>query len=413
LRPLAEGGCGEVFLAAHTRLPGRFAVKMLHRSLSRDSEALSRFRQEAEITSSLRHPHIVQVFDFNVTENGFPYLVMELLQGQLLSQRVAAAGVLDPPTAIKIIEQIAYALHAAHVRGIVHRDLKPDNVMLLAADGVADFVKVMDFGISQASWRPRLTDGARVAGTPQYMSPEQALGQREAIDHRTDQFSLAAIAYNLLTGQEAFRGDDPIAVVYQVVHVDPTHPSALVPALGAGVDAVIMRALSKPPLERFPDVLTFAAALRAAIEEQSAAAEVAAAASDEPPPVRAAVAAPVPAPSLDRASLDRPSFDGPPLDGPALDRPPLDLDPEPFAEADLDAATMPVGRVTVRLIRRMRWRLHRGPRRLALLALAAAAALAWFSPLTRGPTRAAWQRAEVEVEVVLGHAAAAARGPRR
>jgi serine/threonine-protein kinase len=412
LRPLAEGGCGEVFLAAHTRLPGRFAVKMLHRSLSRDSEALSRFRQEAEITSSLRHPHIVQVFDFNVTENGFPYLVMELLQGQLLSHRVAEAGVLDPPTAIKIIEQIAYALHAAHARGIVHRDLKPDNVMLLAADGaVADFVKVMDFGISQASWRPRLTDGARVAGTPQYMSPEQALGQREAIDHRTDQFSLAAIAYNLLTGHEAFRGDDPIAVVYQVVHVDPTRPSALVPALGPDVDAVIMRALSKQAFERFPDVLTFAAALRAAIEGQSAALEVAVAASDEPPPVRTvaatpvrpAAATPVPAPALDRL----------PLDSPALDRAPLDLDPEPFAEADLDAETMPVGRVTVRLIRRMRWRLHRGPRRLALLALAAAAALAWFSPLTRGPTRAAWHRAEGEVAVVRGHVAAAARGPRR
>jgi hypothetical protein len=255
------------------------------------------------------------------------------------------------------------------------------------------------------------------------MSPEQALGQREAIDHRTDQFSLAAIAYNLLTGQEAFRGDDPIAVVYQVVHVDPALPSALVPTLGADVDAVIMRALSKPPFERFPDVLTFAAALRAAIEGQGSAAEVAVAASDEPPPVRAAVATPAPAPALDspaldspaldRRALDRPALDRPPLDGRAFDRPPLDLEPEPFAEADLDAATMPVGRVTVRLIRRMRWRLHRGPRRLALLALAAAAALAWFSPLTRGPTRAAWQRAEVEVEVVLGHAAAAARGPRR
>src|SRR6516162_7029298 len=179
LRPLAEGGCGEVYLAAHTRLPGRFAVKMLHRGLAKDAEALSRFRQEAEITSTLRHPHIVQVFDFNVTESGFPYLVMELLQVKLLSQRVAEAGALDPPTAVKIIEQIAYALHAAHARGIVHRDLKPDNIMLLAGDGVTDFVKVMDFGISKASWRPRLTGGASIAGTPQYMAPEQALGLRD------------------------------------------------------------------------------------------------------------------------------------------------------------------------------------------------------------------------------------------
>ena len=153
-------------------------------------------------------------------------------------------------------------------------------------------------------------------------------------------------------------------------------------------------------------MLTFAAALRAAIEGWGAAAEIAVAASDEPPPVRAAAVTPV------RAAAVTP-VRAPALDRPEVDRPPLDLDPEPFGDADLDAATMPVGRVTVRLIRRMRWRLHRGPRRLALAALAAVAALAWFSPLTRGPTRAAWHRAEAEVEAVLGHAAAAARGPRR
>jgi len=205
VRPLAEGGCGEIYLAAHTRLPGRFAVKLLHRSLVRDKDALSRFRQEAEITSSLRHPHIVQVFDFNVTDAGVPYLVMELLEGKLLAQRIASVGAMDPPAAVDIVEQIASALHAAHARGIVHRDLKPENIMLLSDAGVADFVKVLDFGISQASWRPRLTDGERVAGTPQFMAPEQACGLREQIDHRSDQFSLAAIAYTLLTGREHMR----------------------------------------------------------------------------------------------------------------------------------------------------------------------------------------------------------------
>jgi serine/threonine-protein kinase len=437
LRPLAEGGCGEVYLAAHTRLPGRFAVKMLHRSLARDAEALSRFRQEAEITSTLRHPHIVQVFDFNVTESGFPYLVMELLQGQLLSHRLAAAGALDPPTAVKIVEQISYALHAAHARGIVHRDLKPDNVMLLTGDGVADFVKVMDFGISKASWRPRLTDGASVAGTPQYMAPEQALGQREEIDHRTDQFSLAAIAYNLLTGQEAFHGDDPIAVVYQVVHVDPTRPSALVPGLGTEVDAVIMRGLSKEASARYPNVLLFSAALRAAIDGPVVLAERRP--SDEPPPVRTtppparatppparptppparatprpARATPPPArttPPLVLALAPRPeeAFPAPPVaaiafDGPAAE--PADFGLEPDSQADLDADTMPVGQITVRLIRRMRWRMNRVPRRIALLALAAAGALAWFAPATRGATRAAWHRAEAKVEAVLGRAVA-------
>ena len=290
IRPLAEGGCGEVYLAAHTRLPGRFAVKLLHRSLVRDSDALSRFQQEAEITSSLRHPHIVQVFDFNVTDNGVPFLVMELLEGKLLSERVQAVGALDPIPATNIIEQIAGALHAAHVRGIVHRDLKPENVMLLGGAGVDDdFVKVMDFGISQASWRPRLTEGERVAGTPQYMAPEQAQGLREQIDHRSDQFSLAAIAYTLLTGQEPFRGENPIAVLYEVVHTDPTPPSELVPAVGPEIDAVVMRGLAKESADRYPDVLAFASALRAAIQGSTPAPFVDV--TSEPPPVRASVLA--------------------------------------------------------------------------------------------------------------------------
>ena len=117
--------------------------------------------------------------------------------------------------------------------------------MLLSGDGVKDFVKVLDFGISHASWRPRLTNGAEVAGTPQYMAPEQARGLREQIDPRSDQFSLAAIAYVLLTGREPFRAEDPIAVLYQVVHADPPPPATLVPRLGPAVDAVIMKGLAK------------------------------------------------------------------------------------------------------------------------------------------------------------------------
>jgi serine/threonine-protein kinase len=267
VRPLAEGGCGEVYVAAHTRLPGEFAIKVLHRSLLQDDEALSRFRREAEITSSLHHPHIVQVFDFNVTPEGVPYLVMELLEGQLLTKRVSAGGPLLPETAVRIIEQIAGALHVAHASGVVHRDLKPDNIILLAVDGQDDFVKLVDFGISQASWRPRLTGTARVVGTPQFMSPEQARGLREEIDARTDQFSLAAIAYTLLTGYEPFWSEELTAVLYQVVHEMPTLPSLRAPWLGARIDAVIARGLAKAPADRYPDILAFASALREAVGE--------------------------------------------------------------------------------------------------------------------------------------------------
>jgi eukaryotic-like serine/threonine-protein kinase len=391
IRPLAEGGCGEVYLAAHTRLPGRFAVKLLHRSLVRDKDALSRFRQEAEITSSLRHPHIVQVFDFNVTDSGVPFLVMELLEGKLLSERVRAAGPLDPLTATNIIEQIAGALHAAHARGIVHRDLKPENVMLLGGAGVDDFVKVMDFGISQASWRPRLTDGERVAGTPQYMAPEQAQGLREQIDHRSDQFSLAAIAYTLLTGQEPFRGENAIAVLYEVVHSDPIPASELAPAVGPEIEAVVMRGLAKESADRYPDVLAFASALRAAIQGSTPAPFVDL--TSEPPPVRVSVALARPALAAQRVRA---------LPYEVTAREPFDGDGDGDRDGDGDGAPARTpGRDTVRLIRRMRWRVHRAPRRLALLTLAAAAGFAWLLPATRGTTRAAWHRAGSQMHIMV------------
>jgi serine/threonine-protein kinase len=371
--PIAEGGCGEIFLADHTRLPGQVAIKVLHRGLRQNAEALSRFRQEAEITATLRHPHIVQVLDFNVTDQGYPYLVMEMIEGQSLAKRISDAGQLPPAAAVGIVEQIAHALHAAHVRGIVHRDLKPDNVMLLSGDGVNDFVKVLDFGISQASWRPPLTNGAEVAGTPQYMAPEQARGLREEIDARTDQFSLAAMAYVLLTGREPFRAEDPIAVLYQVVHADPPPPATLVPRLGPAVDAVIMKGLAKQSTERFGSVLDFAAALRKAIETvpvtlteteesngQAATSELDA--LDEPPPIRL-VELDAPAIPVDRAA--------PPTPGHA-DRP------------------------THRTLRRTRWNLSRTPRRLALLAFAGALTFAWFSPAARGTAGTLWRQAEAQ-----------------
>jgi serine/threonine-protein kinase len=351
-RPLAEGGCGEVYLAAHTRLPGAFAVKVLHPSLIRDREALARFRQEAEITSTLRHPHIVQVFDFNVTDGGVPYLVMELLEGVPLADLVSPGAPLDPRRAVNIIEQIAQGLHAAHERGVVHRDLKPENVMLLSAGATEDFVKVVDFGISQASWRTRLTENDRVSGTPQYMAPEQARGLREQIDHRTDQFSLAAIAYTLFTGREPFRGDNPIAVLYQVVHHEPPRPAEANPALAQAISDVIVRGLSKESADRFADVLEFAAALRTAVDATTG--ERASGAPEVATPGQAA---------------------------------------EPIAA--------PPGRETRRLIRRVR-RKNAAPRRIVALAFAAGlAGAAWFHPATRGPTRAAWEQVAAQVHQVI------------
>ena len=334
---------------------------MLRPSLTRDREALARFRQEAEITSTLRHPHIVQVFDFDATDGGVHYLVMELIEGMPLADLVRSGAPLDPRRAVNIVEQIAQALHAAHERGVVHRDLKPDNVMLLSAGGSEDFVKVLDFGISQASWRTRLTDNSdRVSGTPQYMAPEQAMGLRDEIDHRTDQFSLAAIAYTLFTGREPFSGDNPIAVLYQVVHHEPPAPVEANPALAGAISDVIVRGLSKESADRFADVLEFAAALRAAVDATTGA----------QPSGAPEVALPVEAVTSEEAM-----------------------------DAELDATTP--GRETKRLIRRIQ-RKNAVPRRIVALTLAAGLAMfAWFHPKTRGPTRAAWEQVAGQVHKVI------------
>jgi len=287
---------------------------------------------------------------------------MELLEGVPLADLVRSGAPLDPHRATNIVEQIAHALHAAHERGVVHRDLKPENVMLLSAGGAEDFVKVLDFGISQASWRTRLTDNSdRVSGTPQYMAPEQAMGLREQIDHRTDQFSLAAIAYTMFTGREPFSGDNPIAVLYQVVHHEPPTPAEANPALAGAISDVIVRGLAKESADRFANVLEFAAALRAAVDATTSA---------------------------------------PPSGAPEVAPPVAAVTPEAAMDAELIAADPP-GQETKRLIRRIQ-RKNAAPRRIAALTLAAGiAAFAWFHPKTRTPTRAAWDQLSGQVHKVF------------
>ncbi len=388
LGPLATGGRGQLFFAAHTRLPGKLAVKALHPALAQDAAALARFRREAEITASLRHPHIVQVYDFNVTEQGIPYLVMELLEGRPLAERVATAKPFDPRSTAKIIDQMAHALHLAHTRGIVHRDLKPDNVILLSGDGVTDFVKVVDFGISQASWRPRLTADALLVGTPQYMSPEQARGRRDDIDHRSDQFSLAAIAYALLTGCEPFKGDEPVAVLYQVVHENPPAPSTLMDWLPETVDAVIARGLEKRAEDRYPDILEFSSALTEALAGTRA----------EGFPEEAEIVFPVPERvevTSELTSADTP----PPVHVPALAmaEPEADSVPDPMEDAiTTQVSLLPddePGVVTRRLIGRVRRRAFGRVVGMTLVVLLAIAGVALaVSPTARGKAMDASRR---------------------
>ncbi len=264
-RLIGQGGMGTVYEGTQLRLNKRVAIKLLSRHLTANQEALARFRREAEVTSQLGHPHIVQVFDFGTAPSGEPYLVMEYLEGEDLDQRIRRVGRIRLAEVGSVIKQIASALSATHARGIVHRDLKPANVFLLDVEGENDFVKIVDFGISKVrAASVRITGESVVIGTPNYMSPEQATGQVDSVDHKTDQWSLACIAYEMLSGRGPFLGETIQSLLYQVVHQDPRSLKELVPGLPNEVASVIERALSKQSTDRFPTVNAFSRALLAA-----------------------------------------------------------------------------------------------------------------------------------------------------
>ena len=219
---------------------------------------MSRFRREAEILAGVRHPNVIQVVDFNVTTDGIPYLVMELIDGPDLERELEEGRALSPADAMSIIRQVASALDAAHAAGAVHRDLKPANVILMPAAGQAPVVKVIDFGISISDYARRITTDSRVMGTPEFMSPEQALGLRDEIDARSDQFALAALAHTLLAKRAPFQGDSPLATLSVIVHGEPEPLAPHVAWPAAEVDMVLRQGMARERDDRFPSVLDFA-----------------------------------------------------------------------------------------------------------------------------------------------------------
>ena len=262
---IAEGGMSAVYQALQLRLNQRVAVKVMAHGLTSNPEALVRFRREAEVTSGLRHPNLVTVMDFGTSPGGEPYLVMEHLEGIDLDRRIEQVGRIPLPAVVHITKQVASALAAAHDQGIVHRDLKPANVFLVALPGEPDFVKILDFGISKVrAAGTQLTKASSIIGTPNYMSPEQATGMLDDIDHRTDQWSLACIVWEMLSGRPPFVSDDMSAVFYQIIHLDPPSLTSRAPALPAAVEAVLRRALSKKIADRYPSIRDFAGALESA-----------------------------------------------------------------------------------------------------------------------------------------------------
>jgi serine/threonine protein kinase len=271
---------GMVFEAEHVRLRRRLAVKVLAQHLAKDAHALARFNREAEIISQLQHPHVVQVSDFDTTEAGEPYLVMELLAGESLASRLERERCLPIADALRIAYQVSSGLGAAHAANIVHRDLKPANIFLTEfltnAPGHSGLVKLLDFGISKRAGAGKgLTGEYDILGTPDYMAPEQALGKTAQVDHRGDQYALAVITYEMLAGRTPFAGDDVMDVLRQVISAEPPPIEQLAPHVPAAVGEVLRRALSKDPQQRFGNITEFANAL------------VQAAGASLPPPVDA------------------------------------------------------------------------------------------------------------------------------
>ena len=247
---VGRGGMAEVYRARDIRLDRVVAVKTLREDLARDQTFQARFRREAQSAASLNHPSIVAVYDTGEDHLGaepVPYIVMEYVDGRTLRDLLRDDRRLLPERALEITDGVLRALDYSHRNGIVHRDIKPANVMVTRSGEI----KVMDFGIARAvsDAQATMTQTAQVIGTAQYLSPEQARGER--VDARSDLYSAGCLLYELLTGRPPFTGDSPVAIAYQHVTENPVPPSRIDPEIPAWADSIVLKSMAKDPARRY------------------------------------------------------------------------------------------------------------------------------------------------------------------
>jgi serine/threonine-protein kinase len=261
---LGKGAMGEVYLAEHVLLRRPCAVKLIRPERAGDPKNLARFEREVRATATLTHPNTVQVFDYGHTEDGTFYYVMEYLPGLSLEDLVEQDGPLPPGRVVHLLRQVCGALREAHANQLIHRDIKPRNILVCERGGLHDVVKLLDFGLVRVqgggAGEAGLTGEHAIAGTPAYLSPEQAAG-REDLDGRADIYSLGAVAYFLLTGRPPFAGRSVGELVAAHLRDAPEPLTRYRPDVPADLEAVVLRCLAKDPAERFPDARALEQAL--------------------------------------------------------------------------------------------------------------------------------------------------------
>jgi serine/threonine-protein kinase len=259
---LGGGGMGTVYRATHLLIDRPVALKVLSQRFVGDQTAQQRFRREARAAGRMQHPNAVTVTDFGATEDGYLYIVMELLEGRTLRDLLAHEAPLDPARAVSIILQTASAVGAAHDAGLIHRDLKPANIFIVQRANVPAMVKVLDFGVAKFIVEEQdddyntLTQVGAIIGTPRYMSPEQCSGAA-SLTPASDVYSLGIILYEMLTGVVPFNADTPLAVALKQVTEQPRPPHEIIASLPEPLEQIVLTALTKDPNLRPPDANEF------------------------------------------------------------------------------------------------------------------------------------------------------------
>jgi eukaryotic-like serine/threonine-protein kinase len=274
LELVGKGGMGSVYLAEDFSRQGvHVAIKMLHAQLSEDKLSVKRFQQEASAASDLQHPNLIQQYDYGMIDGKTPYLVMEYLQGDSLSEIIREQGPLNPVRALRIFSQVMDGLKFAHDRGVVHRDIKPSNILLINNKGSEDHVKVLDFGLAKLMpWSGKesqhLTKTGEVFGSPIYMSPEQCMGKQ--LEPSSDIYSLGITLYEALTGKPPFRGQNVVQTASKHLSDPPPPFENVCPELNLplNLQAVVFTALEKDKVHRYRDMIEFKNTLTFAVTGQ-------------------------------------------------------------------------------------------------------------------------------------------------